>query len=168
MRQILLYAIAVCVASCATIQPVETARYMNIYGPGVLHNPVIADLDVKSTKVQGTATGYSTNAKALEVEAIANAVRSAAADLLVEPMFTHEPAGGSRILVTVTGFPANYKNFRPATQADLPLVEAGIAQRANVVQATTEPARKKNGQGGIIVAIIVLMAVVGAALSGTL
>ena len=166
MRQILLLAIAVCMASCATIKPVETAKYMNIYGPGVLHNPVIADLDVKNTKVTGTATGYATDRKALEVEAIAAAIKGAAADLLVEPSFAMESAGGARIQVTVTGFPANYQNFRPATQADLPLIEAGIAQRANVVQAMPEPPRKKNGAGGIVVGFLVLMGIVALVVSG--
>jgi len=39
--------------------------------------------------------------------------------------------------VTVTGFPATYKNFRDIKIEDIPLIKAGILQTAKVAEPTT-------------------------------
>jgi hypothetical protein len=49
--------IALLLPSCAVTSKTETARSIGIYGPGVLQNPVMADLDVNEVKVIGNATG---------------------------------------------------------------------------------------------------------------
>ncbi|MEO7264579.1 MAG: hypothetical protein ABIW38_06675, partial [Ferruginibacter sp.] len=38
--------------------------------------------------------------------------------------------------VTVTGFPATYKNFRDIRAEDVPLIKAGILQTAKIAEPT--------------------------------
>lgn len=141
--------------SCTELLPTQTAKSLNIYGPGVIHHPVIVDLDVSGTKVSASATGLASNVAALRNEAISNAIKMAGADVLVEPVFETKPQGG-RVVVTVTGFPATYKNFRPAQQADVPLLEAGVMHRAKVSEVSPEPTRKKGGGGAVVIVLIVV------------
>ena len=49
--------------------------------------------------------------------------------------------GSSKI--TITGFPATYKNFRPIEKADIELLNVGIVQKAKVEEPKT--VKKKNG-----------------------
>ena len=54
---------------------------MDIYGAGVIHKPVLVDLDVKETKVSGVAT--LTDNPALELvkqHAVADAIKKASCD----------------------------------------------------------------------------------------
>ncbi|MCW5900024.1 MAG: hypothetical protein KIT10_12215 [Flavobacteriales bacterium] len=154
MRTILVSMAAIlCLGSCTELLPTQTAKSLNIYGPGVIHHPVIVDLDVQGTKISASATGLASNIAGLRNDAISNAVKMAGADVLVEPVFETKPQGG-RIVVTVTGFPATYKNFRPAQQADVPLLEAGVMRQAKVSEVAPQQVRKKGG-GGAVVAIIV-------------
>ncbi len=152
--------------SCAELLPTQTAKSLNIYGPGVIHHPVIVDLEVVGTKVSASATGLASNVAALRNEAISNAIKMAGADVLVEPVFESQPKGG-RVTVTVTGFPATYKNFRPAQQADVPLLEAGVMHQAKVSEVSPEPMRKKGG-GGAAAAVLILVGLVVLAASGVL
>jgi hypothetical protein len=150
--------------SCAPVKQIETAKTLNIYGPGVIHHPVIADLDVSNNKVNGSASGLSTNLSSVKSEAISDAVKTAGADLLVEPVFVIQPVG-SRVNVTVTGFPASYKNFRAATQADLPLLEAGVMQRAKTTETVPEPVKKRGAAGAVVVLVLAIgtLAILGVA-----
>jgi hypothetical protein len=85
---------------------------------------------VKDIKVTGTAT--STSGEPLIVtknNAVYDALKNAKADVLVEPLFDTESSNG-KTTVTVRGFPATYKNFRPITDGDIELLKAGILQKA--------------------------------------
>jgi hypothetical protein len=131
---------------------------MDIYGPGVMHYPVIADLDVKNTKVTESVNGPSKDLEKLKVEAVNKAVKTAAADLLVEPVYEVEGTGRN-VVVTVTGFPATYKNFRPAAETDLPMMEASLLHKAETAEATETPSKKKFPTAGIV-GILVLVGTV--------
>ncbi|HQX99405.1 MAG TPA: hypothetical protein PLV08_06490 [Flavobacteriales bacterium] len=150
--------------SCAPVKQIETAKTLNIYGPGVIHHPVIADLDVSNNKVNGSASGLSTNLSSVKSEAISYAVFCAKKKMLVEPVFVIQPVG-SRVNVTVTGFPASYKNFRAATQADLPLLEAGVMQRAKTTETVPEPVKKRGAAGAVVVLVLAIgtLAILGVA-----
>jgi len=82
----------------------------------------------------------------------------------VEPVFVIQPVG-SRVNVTVTGFPASYKNFRAATQADLPLLEAGVMQRAKTTETVPEPVKKRGAAGAVVVLVLAIgtLAILGVA-----
>lgn len=130
--------IAISIASCNSSKlTTNTSKTLNIYGSGVIQKPVIVDLDVRQTKVNGSATRREgSNIEAIKAEAVSIAVKNAQADVLVEPTYTIFTERGSTT-VTVTGFPATYKNFRDITLEDVPLIKAGILQTARVVEPTT-------------------------------
>ena len=159
MKPYLLPAIAVLLfTSCATTKE-TTVKTMEIYGPGVIQNPVIADLDVREQKVQGTATGRKSATNAVKKLALANALETSHADVLVAPVYELVSKGG-RTTATVTGFPATYSNFRHATPADSSLVTAGYMQHANTAMADDAPVKRKGVGaiiGGILVASVVIL-----------
>ena len=105
---------------------------MDITKTGVIQKTVIVDLKVKETKVTGQATGNVTAAAQVNNEAVAAALKSSGADVLVEPVYS-SVTNGSKITVTVTGFPATYHNFRPIKASDLKLLNAGSSRAVNTV-----------------------------------
>ena len=138
-------------SSCApTKSSSKTTKTFDVAGGGIVQNPLIVDLEVKETKVNGTATGYSSSIKAVKQAAVANAISAAGADVLVEPRYSSETVN-SQVTVIATGYPATYKNFRALEQEDLPLLEAGASQTANV-QEYTEIKTKKKGLVGVVIA----------------
>jgi DNA/RNA endonuclease YhcR with UshA esterase domain len=128
----------VTVVSCSSMKSTtNTAKTLNVYGAGVIQKPVIVELDVKQIKVTATINGkLGSNIEALKGEAVSVAVKNAAADVLVEPTYTIVSNRGTST-VTVTGFPATYKNFRDIKIEDIPLIKAGILQTAKVAEPTT-------------------------------
>ena len=164
LKPFALSVLASVLASCTVMNKVESAKTLEIYGPGVIQNPVVADLEVRETKVTGTATGFNSALVTVKNMALADAIRKSSADVLVEPSFELETKG-SKITATVSGFPANYKNFRNATPADSLMVRAGYMQRANVAVVSDAPAKRK-GAGGAVVGILVLVGLVIAGVAG--
>ena len=126
---------ALFLTSCGSLKT-TTSKTMDIYGAGIIHKPVIVDLNVKETKVTGTAT-MSTNMtlEAVKREAVADALRKTNADVLVEPKFQTTTAH-DRTTATVTGFPATYTNFRSIKEEDVKLLQVGVTQRAEVYETT--------------------------------
>jgi hypothetical protein len=114
--------------SCRTIKN-TTTKDTDVAGPTVIQKPVIADLDVKEKKVTGTFSGSSSFSMSYAKNmAIADALKASNADVLIEPRF-ETIKSWRNIEVTVTGYPATYKNFRPMEAADTIFVN------------TAEPAR---------------------------
>lgn len=120
---------------------------MDIYGPGVMHTPVMADLIVKEEKVEATTESGGKTMDELKQEALQSAITKSNADVLVEPRYSTETKNG-RTSVTVKGFPANYKNFRSATPSDTALLKIGFLQKAE--NASPNPIRKKSSAGLVI------------------
>lgn len=119
--------------SCSVIKT-NTSKTMDIYGAGVLHKPVIVDLDVKEIRVTGMATmTKGVSIEPVKQDAVADALRKANADVLVEPKFETKTSRGLTT-ATVTGFPATYKNFRPITLEDVKLLRVGVTQKAEVFE----------------------------------
>jgi hypothetical protein len=156
----------VSLTSC-TVFKTNTSKTMDIYGAGVIQTPVLVDLDVKDTKVTGTATAVQ--GKSLEPvkqDAVADALKKSNADVLVEPKFETETSGG-RITATVTGFPATYKNFRTIKADDVPLLKVGVTQKADVAQPATI-GNKKGAATGVIVGSLLGLVLIIAVLAATL
>ncbi|RYY44249.1 MAG: hypothetical protein EOO06_18460 [Chitinophagaceae bacterium] len=134
----LLIIISLSIASCSSMKSTSnTSKTLNIYGSGVIQKPVIVELDVRQTKVTASYTGkVGSSLDALKAQAVSIAVKNAGADVLVEP--TYSIVTNKAIsTVTVTGFPATYKNFRDIKPEDVPLIKAGILQTAKVSEPTT-------------------------------
>jgi len=127
---------------------------MYVNGAGVIQKPVVVDLMVGDKKVTGNSV--STSGKSLDFakdEAVSTALKSVGADVLVEPTFSFESKNG-KTNVTVVGWPGNYINFRSIKADDVPLLEVGIKQDANIYKPA-DVKQKKSSTAGII-AIIVL------------
>lgn len=144
-------------ASSCAITKTMTAKRIDIYGSGVIQHPVVAELNVKKTKVIGTAkSSYGTTISSdTRNNAIADALKKANADVLIEPVFETETNKGVTT-VTVTGFPGTYEGFRLATVEDVPLLDMGILQKATV--AEPQAAQRKNKGLGIILATVAIVA----------
>jgi len=113
--------VAVLLSSCsvASKSKTSTVKTMDIINGGVYTKPLLADLEVKEAKVTAVAKGTLTKDGIDFVKnlAVANALKSTNGDILVEPKYDVETFGDD-ITVTVTGFPANYKNFRQLRAED--------------------------------------------------
>ena len=131
-----------------------TSKSMDIYGSGVIHKPVIVDLDVSPEKVSGTYSMSSeTPIETAKNDALAKLLKEKSADVIVEPKYEIEQVLGS-IKLTVTGFPATYKNFRSVQKEDIELLNVGVVQKAKVEQ----PSVVKKKKTGLIVAGSILAA----------
>lgn len=119
-------------ASCATTNT-GSSKSLDIVGPGVLHLPVVADLEVSQQRVSYTKTfnitGESNSTAKNEV--IRELLKQYNSDVLIEPIFESTKTG-SKLELTVTGFPAKYKNFRTIQKSDIELIETtpGLIQKA--------------------------------------
>ena len=126
-------------AGCTTTTPNEsvsyrTVRQSDIHGSGVIHLPVVADLDVGQNKVEGIASGTLQDSVAnLRNQALAHALETSGADILVHPTFFVKETGTVRE-VRVEGYPASYGNFRQIQSTDLPLLNIG---ETSLVPVTT-------------------------------
>lgn len=110
------------VLSCQIVKT-GTAKSIDISGVGVIHKPVIADLDVKEPKVTKTITLKSMeNLENAKNAIIRELLAENTADLLVEPKFESKTKNGKTEL-TVTGWLAFYKNFRTIEEKDIKLLE---------------------------------------------
>ena len=123
--------------SCQTVKT-GTAKTLDIYGLGVIHKPVIVDLDVKEEKISKTITLRSMdNLSAAEAEIVRELLKENNADILVEPKFYSVSKNGKTEL-TVTGWLAFYKNFRTIEEKDLKLLEVrpAVIDRVETNQST--------------------------------
>jgi hypothetical protein len=142
-KNLLLLTLVIFAASCTTTSTITT-KQMDIYGSGIIQYPVVADLEVSEHKVTGTAQanrGHSL--EAIRNNAVADALKKADADVLIEPVFESVTNWGITT-VTVTGFPGTYTNFRQATENDIYVLETGILQKATVSEPESTTSRFGN------------------------
>jgi len=110
--------------------------------PRVKATLTIVDLEVSPTRVSGAADriSYSTTVKTMEETAVANAINSKGANVLVGPMFNYKYNNtGSVMNVTVFGYPGYYKNFRtydPKYDPEFTTIHA-ISDTDNIVPPNT-------------------------------
>ncbi len=113
---------ALLLSSCTTVyKTADTAdvkNHVNTY-------PEVADLDVQA-KVTKTMTWsfrpfYLGEPKKSTAKGnlISDVLKENNADVLLEPQFHFEKTQYGQRTLTVSGYPATYKNFRKATDADL-------------------------------------------------
>jgi DNA/RNA endonuclease YhcR with UshA esterase domain len=144
MKKVMFILISLSLISCSTTKS-GTAKTMDIVGSGVIHKPVIVDLDVKQEKASKTVV--LTNVLSLDNaknEAVRELLKEKSADILVEPTFDSKTKNGKTEL-TVYGWTANYKNFRQVEEKDIKLLEISPSLRkAETYQPVVE---KKKGKG---------------------
>jgi DNA/RNA endonuclease YhcR with UshA esterase domain len=132
-------------ASCTT-QHAITTKTTDIYGSGVIQKPVLVDMDVKDEKVSATINARGKKVSDdLKNQVLAEAIKKSNADVLVEPRFETD-IKGRKMTVTVTGFPATYKNFHTIKQDEVELLKV-----AKVKQVETMDAIETKSKGGKLV-----------------
>lgn len=124
--------------SCQTVKLKSgTSKSKDIVGVGVIHKPVVVDLDVSQQKVSKTIK--LKNVESLELaksEAIREILKENNADLFIEPKFETVTENG-RTELTLTGWLAYYKNFKTIEEKDIKLLEVSPAYFNN--SNTTQP-----------------------------
>lgn len=135
MKKILFFSLSlvasVCFFSCSTESKTVVSTTSRTMEPKIY--PILADLDIKTQKVTGVYNyecdnGESVDENVLKSNAVYQALKEIKADILVAPQYqvTTKTMGRQYITVTVTGYPAFYKNFRPAGEfSELETVEKG-------------------------------------------
>ena len=156
-NQLLFIMLSLFFTSCKIIES-NTSKTLDIYGAGVIQNPVLVDLDVKDVKITETSTSNVLTIEELKREAVSSAIKNNKVDVLVEPTFKVVTVGVENT-VTVTGYPATYKNFRSIKAEDVPLLQVGISQKAKV--ANGDEMQKKEKGGGLIILYVIMSAAVG-------
>jgi len=100
------------IAGCSSVVKDNTMKAIHLT-PNVQGAKMIAELDVASNKVIGQAKGKTPSKNQLEKEAIAEALKQSDSDVLVGANFFYEYVNNVDLTVTVIGYPARYKNFKP-------------------------------------------------------
>lgn len=128
MKKILLVAVvAMALCSCSTITHTASVEPVNTE----LYNRSNADLNVSSNRIKYTFTPNDTyrraGEKALKAAAVAKALEANGnADVLVAPQYEVKKTRGlfrTQVkYITVTGYPATYKNIHPTTKAEAEIV----------------------------------------------
>ena len=137
MKKIILFCgLTALICSCSTPKATtySYSEYQTISpSQSVYTVPVIADLDVAKERItyaerinKNITTLTDAEVKALasrEKEVvIANAAKANNADVIVAPTINTTDANKNLVIV-VNGYPATYKNFRNATEADRWIIE---------------------------------------------
>jgi DNA/RNA endonuclease YhcR with UshA esterase domain len=163
-KVVLSLALAGTLVSCATTKT-GTAKTIDIVGSGVIHKPVIADLNIQQDKVSKTVT--ISNIESLEVaknQAIRELIKENNADLLVEPTY-ESSTQNNKTELTVYGWPANYKNFRQIEEKDIKFLEI----KPNYLQKaeTAQPAVQVKKGNGLLWGILGAAALAGIVVAAT-
>ena len=85
---VVLFCAAGFMASCSSVTKISSAKSIDIT-PSIVQKPTVADLDVKEAKVSGISSSNATliSIETIKNQAVANALKSVNADILVEPQF---------------------------------------------------------------------------------
>lgn len=143
MRKLLLLICVALLASCSTTKT-GTSKTLDIVGPGVIHKPIIADLDVQQQKISYTANfSRIESMQNARNEAVREALEQYNADVLIEPSYQSITSKGNTEL-TVSGWPATYKNFRQIVEEDIPLLEVKPHYLQKAEFNETEVEKKKS------------------------
>lgn len=134
--------VASLLTSCS-VYKARTSKTMDINGMGIIHKPVLVDLNVNENKVTVMVNGEKyMPLEIVKQNAVAKALSKESADVLIEPTFEIETYR-KRFNVTVTGWSATYKNFRAMEVSDTSMLQIGFQQKP-VVNESYNGRSKKN------------------------
>ena len=136
---IVLICIVFSLFSCS-VSKTNTAKTKDINSSGITHLPILANLNIRSTKVTGTATGLlkapMVTKNSIKQEALAVALAKVNGDVLIEPFYRTESVG-KQFTVTITGYPATYKDFRMMEEKDTTLFYMAYPEAKNRTVSNT-------------------------------
>lgn len=144
---LLLTSVAIVLTSCSTMKK-STSTTLNVES-GIYQYPTVADLEVKEkveTKITWNYVPFNIGQPPLDLRKnnlIADIIKENNADVLLEPQITFTKRPFSRRSLTITGFPATFKNFRKADKEDLKALEVVIPAHKAKVYNVAQPLHKK-------------------------
>lgn len=119
--------------------------------------PMLADLelvsDTKQTYVE--KTGYYVNSYVIaQIDnyknmALLNAAKQYDADTMVAAIINVDTDADGKLVITVTGYPARYINFRTMTEKDAWISRVNNCNKAPIVEAVKNPTERKPGLFGL-------------------
>lgn len=149
---LLMAAVVFLATSCSMARRVQTSRTVTIEGK-VTQMPTVAELDVSPQQATADAEWVNhlfkgtTSLKAQEQELIAQILSTADADVLIEPKIAHESRRHwfrSNHRLSISGYPARYKEFRIATMEDIEKINElrhpANARPTVILAQSTQPA----------------------------
>lgn len=121
-----LFATMFAITSCKTVIKSHTADYdlMYISKQGILQKPLITDLEVGKQRV--TLSQSYNNVSLIEAKenVMGDFIKQQSCDLIVQPYFSSSSISTdtkTTITITLTGYPASYKNIRNFESKDTSL-----------------------------------------------
>ena len=118
---------ALFMSSCSTITKTATTAMVE---STVVTYPEVADLEIQQKASQTMTWNFrpfhlgEPSKQVAQGNLVAQLLKANNADVLLEPQFVFERTSYGERVLTVTGFPATYKNFRKASAADLEAIKA--------------------------------------------
>lgn len=162
-----LVALMVAATSCKTVIKSHTADYdlMYISKQGIIQKPLITDLEVGKQRVTITQSYSNVTITEAKENAMGDFIKQQSCDLIVQPYFTTNSVTSNEkttITVTLTGYPASYKNIRNFESKDTSLFfPRGFRPSASNTSGTdklmkqeTVAAEKKSSGNGVLGAVL--------------
>lgn len=146
--------------------------YLFINKQGIIQRPLITDLDVVKQKVKITKTYNNLTLSEAKETIMGEFMQENNCDLIVQPYFSSSTVGTNQrtsLTITLTGFPASYKNIRQYEPKD----SAYLLPRAYINNELNRPwtgggelvPQKKKSPAGIVLLTLLLAGVVAAAVT---
>ncbi len=144
-RLLIFFSATLLLMSCSSVAKFSSAKTIDIT-PRIVQKPTVADIQVDEKKVSGTHSGKVTtiSLENIKNEAVATALKTVNADILVEPRF-ETTVNGSLTTVMVSGFPATFKNFRTMKDDDISLMQLGAVRQVSAFVPPTVTTKKSSG-----------------------
>lgn len=123
----LIFCSALALSSCTTVYKTATSAEVK---NNIQTYPEVADLEVQQKISESKTWKFvpfhigEPKLSTAKGNLIAEVLKTHNADILLEPQFTFERTSYGERVLTVTGIPATYKNFRKATAEDIEAIKA--------------------------------------------
>ena len=162
-----IFVCALAFTSCSTSRSTTyDYDYLMITKQGVIQRPLMADLEVRKDKIAVTKTFSNTTLDMAKQNIVKEFIKSASCDLVVQPSWDTEANAGigkTTIEITLSGFPASYKNFRNYEPKDSSLlIGRNYVLGPDMPVPTETSAIKKKGKGiGKVLGVLGLLALAG-------
>ena len=168
----LLGIIALAFSSCTTSK-VQSFDYDYLYinKQGIVQRPLVTDLEVGKDKTKLSRTYENVTVAKAKENIMGEFIQQTNADLIVQPYFSTSTIGSAysaTVTVSLTGYPAFYKNIRmydPKDSSNFKL-RAYINNEENKPLTSEDAPVIKKGKGWQTVGGIVLLGLLIAALAG--
>lgn len=160
MKKLLIFAVvATAAASCVPQRMIyreSSGRNIEPAQSAVV-TPILADLelvsDTKQTYVENTDCEV-TPAAVAQIEnyknmALLNAAKKYNADTMVAAIINVDTDAYGKLVITVTGYPARYVNFRTMTEKDAWISNVNADRKVPIIETSKNTTEKKSGFLGL-------------------